>query len=429
MTASPSSARRLSVVGALTVVLALAACTPASATDVRVRHSFFGLHDASLLASGTVHEGAVRLWDVGVQWQQIETHQNGRRYDWSRLDRVVSAARQAGAEITMVIGMTPSFYASAPTQPPRRMARYRDFVRALMKRYHSRIGAYQVWNEPNISTFWTGTVRRMAAMTKTVHDLRDRFAPRSKVIAPSLVTRLPYQLTWLSSYYRQRVGGRPLWRYVDAVAVSLYPLPRTGGHLSVPEDTMPQLAHVRRLLGRAGVPRSKPVWNTEINYGLQTGARGGTSAARISAARQASNVVRTYLLNAAAGVKRVFWYRYDWGRLSDGGTLGNTLLTDPDSVGTVIAAGHAYARVQKWMHGTLVGTHGRRPCASNRQGTYTCVVRDSTGTRRIYWNPFGTGRVRLARNAHHLTGVLGGVTTVKPRSTITVGFRPVMASR
>ena len=55
----------------------------------------------------------------------------------------------------------------------------------------------------------------------------------------------------------------------------------------------------------------------------------GAPAAPISPARQVANVMRTYLLNAARGVKRVDWYAYDMGALPGGGTLGNTLLTDP----------------------------------------------------------------------------------------------------
>jgi hypothetical protein len=426
-----ASSRRITIVAALIATFALVGCMPATASNVKVHNTLFGMHDGTFDSSSYahLHEGAVRLWDTGTQWQDIERHSGGHKYDWATLDALVARAKAAHAEITMVIGGTPRFYASTPTNPPHKLARYADFVRALMTRYHNRIDAYEVWNESNIATFWTGSAGQMARMTKIVHDLRDKLAKKSAVVAPSMVTRLKYQLTALSQYYHQRVSGKPVWRYFDDVALSLYPLPKYGRRIGVPEDSMAQLRKVRGLLHKAGVPGSKPIWNTEVNYGLQSGSQGGTAAARISEGRQAANVMRTYLLNAANGIKRVFWYRYDMSRLPGGGSLSNTMLTSLDNPGVVTAAGRAYARARAWMHGTLLGSRKARPCAKDRHGTYTCVVKDSTGTRRIYWNPFHTGRVKLASNAHHLTGVLGGRTKVRPHQTIKVGYKPVMVGR
>ena len=45
---------------------------------------------------------------------------------------------------------------------------------------------------------------------------------------------------------------------------------------------------------------TKPVWNTEVNYGLSAGGVGARPRA-IGIDRQAAYVVRTYLLNAANG--------------------------------------------------------------------------------------------------------------------------------
>jgi hypothetical protein len=81
------------------------------------------------------------------------------------------------------------------------------------------------------------------------------------------------------------------------------------------------------------------------------------------------------------------------------------------------------------MHGTLVGGRHARPCQQNRHGTYTCVVKDAAGNRRIYWNPFRTAEIRLARNAHHLTDEFGHRSAVRPHATIRVGYRPVMVGR
>lgn len=432
----PGSAapRRAGVVAAIVAMLLplTMVCAPASATDVRVRHTLFGMHEAGEASYAAIGEGAVRLWDVGVQWQQVETHHNGHRYDWTRLDALVTDAQNAHAEVTMVVAGTPRFYSLDPWNlPVREFGAYKRFVRALMHRYKSfngerGIAAYEVWNESNIDTFWTGSTGAMARLTKAMHDVRDRYDKHALVIAPPMVTRLEYQLRAMSAYYRQRVAGRAVWRYVDAVALSLYPLPKYGRRTGVPEDAMRQLRTVERRLHLAGVPAAKPLWATEINYGLQTGDRAGSRAARITDARQAANVTRTYLLGAANGLRRIFWYRYNWQHLPTGGNMANTQLTDPDDATSPTPAGRAYARVEGWMHGTLVGGKGHRPCTTDRHGTYTCVVRDSTGRRYVFWNPFTTARVRLPRGVHDLQGVLGAISSVKPRSMLKVGFKPVM---
>jgi hypothetical protein len=173
-----------------------------------------------------------------------------------------------------------------------------------------------------------------------------------------------------------------------------------------------------------------PLWATEINYGLPSGAPPGHLAATpISDDRQAANVIRTYLLAAAAGVSRVYWYRYDWNELpasSGGGTLGNTLLSDPLDHSVVTPAGEALTTVRSWLRGRLVGTDGRRPCARNAKGTYTCTVRHHGVTRTILWNPLRRVTVRVP-------GSISSDQTGRPQpasrtSRVKVGYRPVMVT-
>jgi hypothetical protein len=422
---------------ALLACLALLAglVAPATAKDVRVRHALFGVHDSTPQSLLQIHEGTVRLWDVGVRWSQIE--KSPGHYDWTRLDDLVTDAQAAHAQVLYVAAMTPSFYAALPSLPPAQLQRYREFLTALMGRYKVFNGArgiasYQVWNEANVSNFWTGTPHQMAELTKTMDEVRDAVDPGARVIAAPLTTRLPSQLGWLQRFESQRLEGVPVWHYFDAVALNLYPLPSYDGRPGAPEDAMMLLQEARDRLSRARVPASMPIWNTEVNYGLKSGALAGQSADPISEARQASYVMRTYLLNAANRVKRVYWYRFDMNNmpLSAGGRpLGNTLLSEPSDHTQLTRAGQAYLLVQAWMHGTLTGSKGVAPCQRDRHGTYECVVKDSAVTRRIYWNPRHRAHVRLPKHARHLQDELGVVTKVKRGSRLPVGARPVMVSR
>jgi hypothetical protein len=218
-----------------------------------------------------------------------------------------------------------------------------------------------------------------------------------------------------------------VWRFYDVDALSLYPMATYGSRTGGPEDAVAMLGNIRHRLAAAHVPASKPLWATEINYGLPSGAPPGHAAATpISARRQAANVIRTYLLAAAAGVSRVYWYRYDWGRLpasQGGGTLGNTLLSDPDDHSVVTPAGKALATVEQWLQGRLVGEHGRQPCAHDKRQTYTCTVRYHGGTRTILWNPLHKVTARVPGGT-----VDGQGRSARRVSRVKVNYQPVLVT-
>ena len=133
-------------------------------------------------------------------------------------------------------------------------------------------------------------------------------------------------------------------------------------------------------------------------------------------------MIRTYVLGAANGLARMFWYRYDWNTISPaqgGGTLGNTLLSVPGAPDQITPAGEAFATAQQWLHGRLVGVDGQAPRAQDRRGTYTCVVRYAGGRRTILWNPLHHVRVAMPRGAETVQTSAGSTARVaarRPRS-------------
>jgi polysaccharide biosynthesis protein PslG len=454
-----NSARRTRVLAASTLTAAVAvlaapstptasATLPVERTDhrakvhtVKVDPKLFGVHDYyanSLHRSGT---GSIRLWDSGTMWKDIFPTEGVP--DWTRLDQLVTQAHENGTEVTLVLGMTPPYAAADPSDPAYAttmpdLAQYSAYVHDVMEHYtaanwgYRGIAAYQVWNESNISTFWTGTYDELGELVKAVHDVRDAVDPGVKVVAPAMVTRLAYQQTGLKKFYATEVGGRPVWSYVDAISLNLYPLdaypnpdPTRPG---TPEDSMALLSTARGILAKDGVPSSMPLWNTEVNYGLRFGANGGQAAAPIPTGRQVAYVIRTYLLNAAQGIKRVDWYAYDMSARGDIGPLGNTLLTDPvdRAAGTLLPAGLAFTRVQGWMRGTLVGTTTKRPCIRDKHGTYTCTIRYSTGMGRVYWNPYSSAKVTLVKSATKKYDEYGQASRAKGGTKLKVNYQPVL---
>ena len=142
---------------------------------------------------------------------------------------------------------------------------------------------------------------------------------------------------------------------------------------------MDLLASVRRILARHHI--SKPIWNTEVNYGL---VGGGQSVAPLAVDRQVANVLRTFVLNAGNRVARVYWY--SWDLLG----LANTRMVQEDRV-TLTPAGQAFGTARSWLLGA-------RPtgCSKAKQtGTWTCTFTTASQTRRVVWNPSRTTAVTV----------------------------------
>ena len=171
---------------------------------------------------------------------------------------------------------------------------------------------------------------------------------------------------------------------------------------------MTLLAATRTMLRAAGV--RKPIWNTEINYGLL----GGGTAKTVAADTQAAYVGRTFLLNAASDVKRVYWYSWDLQRLA------NTRLTFADGV-TLTRAGTAYNVVRGWLLGSRVSG-----CPRDKAGTYICTMTYSGGVKRVYWNPSRKTSVRTVKSARAAVNLLGSERVLHGGERIAVTKSPVM---
>jgi hypothetical protein len=420
---------------AAVVAVALVPAAPAGAVSYTVDKRFFGVHDSNPTSWPALAQGSVRLWDAGVTWRDIETSPGV--YDFSRLDGYVRAANARGAEVTLVLGMTPGFYAPAgggATSMPVDIGAFTRYVQALATHYSPAswgtrgIAAYQVWNEANVVNYWTGTPLQMAQLTKATWNTVKAVDKGALVISPAFASRIAEQIRGIQRFAFVRVDGIPVWRFTDAISLNLYPLDKYGTVLGTPEKSMALLQKARKILGFGGLPATKPVWNTEINYGMRTGGYGGTASVSIGAERQASYVLRTYLLNAANGVQRVYWYAADLAYLPTGGTIGNTRLTDPGDRSTPTLAGKAVLLAQRWLlKGRLTGgSKTARPCSADSAGTYTCVITYAKGVRRVYWNPSKKVTVHAAKGSTYRVGVYGVRSRVKGGAAVKVDYRPVM---
>ncbi len=279
------------------------------ATAGGVPASLVGMHveGAEAQAWPSAPFGALRLWDNGTAWSQIELEPGV--YKWDNLEGVLENAQAKGmTDILMVLGTTPEWNAKKVSpddypQPgaasaPKDLAAWDSWVTEVATRYKGRISAYQIWNEANLKNFWGGTPEEMADLTKRAYDIIKAIDPEALVVSASPSTRLVAPFQKFFPAYLAALGEKD-WP-IDVVAIHTYP--------SADGDPVARgavIGQVREMLTAAGAPEL-PLWDTELNYGLA--GPGALPRQEITGAKAAGWVVRTYIDDLRYDVARSYWY-------------------------------------------------------------------------------------------------------------------------
>jgi len=398
---SPGSARRIAVGALLGLALVTQACSPAAAT---VNSRFFGMHvpglDSGFPASLRSPVGAVNLTTDGVYWPSLEPTRGN--FDFSHLDAVVAAAEARHAKPLLVLGQTPSWAGkhvySAPAMPV-----WKQYVARVAGKYGARLD-YEIWPEPNIIQNWTGGPKRLAQLTAAAAPIIYRPAKSAVVVGPAMALRLKGQQRFMDAFYGVRVGGKPVGRYLNAVGIDPYPLEK-----GTPEDSLALIKKSRSILHRHKV--SAPLWNVEINYGV---AGGHASVRGWSNHKQQSYVVRNYLLNAGANVKRVYWL--GWAHIHEMAIQ----MVAPNGI-TRTPAGRSLGVVQTWLTGQRASACSR----AAKTHVWSCKLVKKGHASWVYWVNSGKSHVNAPKGSRHIESMTGKSSRTRSGKRLTVTSAPI----
>lgn len=366
----------------------------------------FGMHVPSI-AQGTdpsVSYGAIRLWDSGVAWGQVEQKDNS--YWWDGLDRAIGTANTQNVKIMYVLGSTPNWAASNKKQgsyPNKGAASmpslkaWKGWVQAVCSRYADSIESYQIWNEANLTTFWQGSPKQMAQLTKEAYRIIRACDPTAKVVAASSTVRLQSAYKKFFPAYLKEL--RKLNWPIDAVAVHLYPA-STG----TPGTRATSIAQVKKDMRSAKVPASKALWDTEINYGIKGPGKGNPDR-NINGSQAAAWVAQTYLDNVRLGVARAYWYF--WAPQTN--LVGIQMNTgSPGALG--------YQLAYSWLNGKYY------TCQSDTVNT--CALGDYASPQVIAWASKGSGTFTVPANVTRACDAMGQCVPAQPGDKVTIGSMP-----
>lgn len=406
----------------------LAALMPAGAASAApvVQPELFGQHVAGIASSapeslkGSV--GAIRLWDAGLTWRELQPTRNGP-IDISRLQTAVNNARALGAtEIMFTLGSTPEWAANSTALTPTnaRLALYgrgsnshpdEDAFLAFLTTVATMvpgITSFQMWNEANLKDFYLGTPTQMAKLTKKAKAALRAAGSGAKLVAASTTVRAAGPVGKFGKAYGAAMRKAKAWGSVDAVSAHFYP-PATSG----PATRAAYIKKVKSYYKRYGAGK-KQLWDTEMNFGDR---RSYMKTKRVYAGPTAATfVARTFLDAQRYGVKKVFWYGWDIH------VLGTDMTSQTSPGGAVTEGGLAYKEIRQWMVG---------------QAWYGCKVKSSITTCTI-GSPTGKATIRYASKTKSLklpsgTWTIrkldGSSTTVGGGTTIKVTTQPIHIAR
>ncbi len=321
-----------------------------------------------------------------ADWSILEP--NKGEWHFENLDSDIALAQQHEVEVMLNLKSTPTWASARPTEPgcceplpwtspgniaeARNIEDWRNYIRTVATRYKGRVHHYELWNEPNVPRFYSGTVEQLVQLNRVAYQVLKQVDPSITVISSSLSPCCD-SFRYLEDYFVQGGGN-----YADVIGYHFYVAPKS------PEAMLPIIQQVQALMVKFKL-NNKPLWNTETGWKIINRDKNindeewaGNPLSRVDAS---AYIARSYILSWAAGVQRLYWYA--WGHRSMG-------LTDYDAR-TPKPVATAYTEVEKWLVGAQMTS-----CESNIENTWVCELkRDAYGTDSvlsgysawIVWNP------------------------------------------
>lgn len=246
----------------------------------------------------TVPYGYVRLWDTETTWRDIEPTKGN--FVWRKLEKQIQVAQQKDAHVMLVLGGTPGWAngGGGPQNPPTSIDDWSRYVCEVAKHFGGSIAAYEVWNEANLTTFWTGSAAQMADLTKAAFDaIRGCAGSGALVVAANTTSRADGSFGTFFPTYLQELKARG-WP-VNAYSVHSYPKAAGGNGARIAG-----ISQFRTMLALAGAPFTT-VFDTEVNYGM-AGLGAGKEA--IVGEEAGALLSRTYIDSVRYGFGSTFWY-------------------------------------------------------------------------------------------------------------------------
>jgi hypothetical protein len=121
-----------------------------------------------------MHELGVGWLRMSCDWKdiQVTSDPNPATWNWSCPDNVILGAANEGFRVLFNLAGTPGWAngGNDGTHPPLNTSTYYTFCYNMMARYAGYGVAWEIWNEPNLTKFFAGTLQQYVDLAQTARS-------------------------------------------------------------------------------------------------------------------------------------------------------------------------------------------------------------------------------------------------------------------
>lgn len=199
----------------------------------------------------------INLLRISFGWDGVEEEKD--KYNWRFWDDYVRmAVDEYGITLIPYICYTPSWNSTGDTtnfwnHTPKDYEQFGEFVGILVNRYKDRIKSWELWNEPDIKAYWSGTAEDLAKLVKIGSQAVRKADPSAIVVCPGLAGHTEFTLALFKDY-----GISP---YVDVVNIHNY---FETWNPSPIENIVPYVNTIAQIIKQYG--NNQSIWMAEVGY-------------------------------------------------------------------------------------------------------------------------------------------------------------------
>ena len=262
-------------------------------------------------------EAGVRWLRGFYEWQTIQPKQG--YWNFTLQDRLVDNARTNNMHLVGVFAyLAPWASANGGTRkfPIKDIQFWRDYVTAMVERYHADIKYWEVWNEFNGSFAENGSVEMYAELVREASVAAKKVDPTAK-IGMSVAN---FDVNFLNLAIEAGAAD-----HFDFICV--HPFEKLHALSYGGEPALLGMAGtLREMLASNHQPADMPLWITEI--GSEAPVTPNDQEDQV----QANLLIKAYLLAIASGFQRVFWFEArgpSYGKQADLGLIRADMTPRP----------------------------------------------------------------------------------------------------
>lgn len=281
------------------------------ATTYRITEDAFGanIHLRQRIASDDWNTVLDKAEDAKIKWGREEfswevIEPANDQYSWEAYDNVVQTYEDHNMKMVGLLTYSTAWASSNPGSTdyefyPPDADLWKEYVAQVAERYKGKVDYWEIWNEPNHSGFWKGSVEDYARLFDATYDAIKEVNPDAHIIVGGLSGA---DADYLDQVYDNIADPT----HIEVVAIHPYRV-KDNNFNYAPERTIDGLNtlytdvyNIKAVMGEHG-QNDVPIWFTETGWTTYSGG--------VTEQEQAEYLMRLYSIGLSLpNVQKIFWY-------------------------------------------------------------------------------------------------------------------------